>query len=92
MSRRIRVKTSYRKKERKRERNRSKNVKYRIGAEEYFNNRTTFSRVRAERIWVSCVKKIEREGNASRGDIEDLGRNKSKTNKSTMECHNGHCP
>ncbi len=37
------------------------------------------------------VKIIEREGNAGRGDIEDLGRNKSKM-KITMECHNGHCP
>jgi hypothetical protein len=64
MSRRIRVKTSYRKKERKKERNRSKNVKYRIATEEYFNNRTTFSGVRAERIWLSSVKKNEREGNA----------------------------
>jgi hypothetical protein len=50
--------------ERKKERNRSKNVKCRVATEEYFNNRTTFSRVRGERTWLSRVKKIEREGNA----------------------------
>jgi len=53
-----------RERERERERDRSKNVKYRIASEEYFNNRKTFSRVSAERIWPSRVKKIEREGNA----------------------------
>jgi hypothetical protein len=47
--------------ERKRERNRSKNVKYRIATDEYFNNGTTFSRVREERIWLSRVKKVERK-------------------------------
>jgi hypothetical protein len=87
MSRRIRVKTSYSKKERKKQRTRSKNVKCRVATEEYLKNRTPFSRVRGERIWLSRVKIIEREWNARRGDIEDLGRNKSKL-KIAMECNN----
>jgi hypothetical protein len=39
--------------ERKKERNRSKNVKCRVETEEYFKNRTPFSRVHGERIWLS---------------------------------------